>query len=253
MAVSITHTTVAVGGSDPTKEINAPEWNAAHSLAGLGTGVETALGLNVGDAGAVVVNGGALGTPSSGSAANLTGMPTAGLADGAVSYVKTTGIFSRVISDRQLANDANPNAYLEAAADTLTVAAATAYEFETLIEIEGQGATTRTTAFLFGGNATITSCFYHSMIFAGNANATATAQTTKFSNAATAQVLAGTNAAAATTIWIRGFISINGAGTLIPQIQFSADPTGTILSKAGTFFKATPVGSNVAVSQGAWA
>ena len=40
-----------------------------------GTGVVTALGVNVGSAGAVVVNGGALGTPSGGTATNLTGLP----------------------------------------------------------------------------------------------------------------------------------------------------------------------------------
>lgn len=38
-----------------------------------GTGVLTALGVNVGSAGAPVVNGGALGTPSSGTVTNLTG------------------------------------------------------------------------------------------------------------------------------------------------------------------------------------
>jgi len=40
-----------------------------------GTGVVTALGVNTGTAGAFVVNGGALGTPSSGTATNLTGLP----------------------------------------------------------------------------------------------------------------------------------------------------------------------------------
>lgn len=40
-----------------------------------GTGVQTALGVNVGSAGAFVVLGGALGTPSSGVATNLTGLP----------------------------------------------------------------------------------------------------------------------------------------------------------------------------------
>ena len=38
-----------------------------------GTGVVTALGVNTGTAGAFVVNGGALGTPSSGTVTNLTG------------------------------------------------------------------------------------------------------------------------------------------------------------------------------------
>jgi len=40
-----------------------------------GTAVLTALGVNVGSAGAFVVNGGALGTPSSGSLANCTALP----------------------------------------------------------------------------------------------------------------------------------------------------------------------------------
>jgi hypothetical protein len=45
------------------------------NVAGLGTNVETALTTAVGSAGAFVVNGGALGTPSSGIATNVTGLP----------------------------------------------------------------------------------------------------------------------------------------------------------------------------------
>jgi hypothetical protein len=44
-------------------------------VSGLGTGVATALAVNVGSAGAPVVNGGALGTPSSGTLTNATGLP----------------------------------------------------------------------------------------------------------------------------------------------------------------------------------
>jgi hypothetical protein len=46
----------------------------------LATGVNTALGVNVGSAGAFVVNGGALGTPSSGTLANASGLPISGIA-----------------------------------------------------------------------------------------------------------------------------------------------------------------------------
>lgn len=46
-----------------------------------GTGVETALGVNVGSAGAPVVNGGALGTPSSGTLTNCSGLPLSGVTD----------------------------------------------------------------------------------------------------------------------------------------------------------------------------
>ena len=47
----------------------------APSTTTTGTGVVTALGVNVGTAGAFVVNGGALGTPSSGTLTNATGLP----------------------------------------------------------------------------------------------------------------------------------------------------------------------------------
>lgn len=48
---------------------------AAPSTTTTGTGVVTALGVNTGTAGAFVVNGGALGTPSSGTLTNATGLP----------------------------------------------------------------------------------------------------------------------------------------------------------------------------------
>jgi len=52
---------------------------AVGSITGLGTGVATALAVNVGSAGAPVVNGGALGTPSSGTLTNCTDLPVAGI------------------------------------------------------------------------------------------------------------------------------------------------------------------------------
>lgn len=65
-----------------------------------GTGVATAFAINVGSAGAFVTNGGALGTPSSGNASNLTNIPAAnvtgsldlgtGTIRGAVSIESTT-------------------------------------------------------------------------------------------------------------------------------------------------------------------
>jgi hypothetical protein len=48
---------------------------ALGSITGLGTGVATALAINTGSAGAVVLFNGALGTPSSGTLTNATGLP----------------------------------------------------------------------------------------------------------------------------------------------------------------------------------
>lgn len=65
----------------------------APSTTTTGTGVLTALGVNAGSAGAFVVNGGALGTPSSGTLTNATGLPistgVSGLGTGVATFLAT--------------------------------------------------------------------------------------------------------------------------------------------------------------------
>lgn len=73
------------GASIPSGAVATVAWNgsdftviASKNLAlisGLGTNVATALAVAVGSAGAVVVNGGALGTPASGTLTNASGLP----------------------------------------------------------------------------------------------------------------------------------------------------------------------------------
>lgn len=241
---NLTGHVTSTGSTTSLGSFTVAQLNTAISDADVATGGGTATGTNTGNQ-TIALTGDVTGSG--------TGSFAATIANSAVTFVKTNGIFSRVITDVAIGNVNTAQTFLPAAADTLTVAGATAYDFEVLVELAGMGGTTRTTAFLFGGTASFTSCFYYSTIHGGVANAVATAQTTKYSAAATAQVLAATSTAASHTILIRGRISINGAGTIIPQIQFSADPTGTILCKAGSFFRAWEIGSNVIASQGAWA
>lgn len=66
---------------------------AIASVTGLGTGVATALAINVGTAGSFITNGGALGTPSSGTLTNATGLPistgVSGLGAGCATWLGT--------------------------------------------------------------------------------------------------------------------------------------------------------------------
>lgn len=68
-------TTPNLGTPSAATLTNATGLPISTGVSGLGTDVATALGVNVGTAGAFVVNGGALGTPSSGTLTNATGLP----------------------------------------------------------------------------------------------------------------------------------------------------------------------------------
>lgn len=68
-------TTPNLGTPSAATLTNATGLPISTGVSGLGTGVTTALGTNVGSAGSFVTNGGALGTPSSGTLTNASGLP----------------------------------------------------------------------------------------------------------------------------------------------------------------------------------
>lgn len=142
----------------------------------------------------------------------------------------------------------------------LTVAALTSYFFEADYTISNTGTTSHTWATLFGGTATFTSIAYTAMARTGTTSAaTITALSSLQAAAATAVVVtaASTSATEFVTVRLRGIMRINAAGTVIPQIQASAQPgaTGTpgVTVLAGSFFRLWPVGSNTVASVGNWA
>jgi len=85
---------------------------AVGGITGLGTGVATALAVNVGSAGAFIVNGGALGTPASGTVTNLTGTASININGTVGATTPTTGVFTIATLNTGLMPDANDGAYL---------------------------------------------------------------------------------------------------------------------------------------------
>lgn len=77
---------------------NATGLPVSSGISGLGTGVATALAVNVGTAGAFVVNGGALGTPSSGTVTNLTGTASININGTVGATTPTTGVFTTLVA-----------------------------------------------------------------------------------------------------------------------------------------------------------
>lgn len=202
-------------------------------------------------------NGAAPSAPASGKATLYTNTDKYAhfLNEAGYDHIELCALFtSNQSGDFTLANSASAQSPFAAANDVLTVPAATTYQFELLVQITGMGATTRTTALEFdAGSATLTSISYFGQIWTGAANAIASASGQLHAVAATAQVLNATVATAAATIMARGLVRINAAGTFIPQIKFSADPTGSLLSKKDSYFSMIPLGTNTVASVGPWA
>ena len=96
LATSPSFTTPNLGTPSAATLTNANGLPVATGISGLGTGVATALAVNVGSAGSFVVNGGALGTPSSGTVTNLTGTASININGTVGATTPTTGAFTTI-------------------------------------------------------------------------------------------------------------------------------------------------------------
>lgn len=188
-------------------------------------------------------------------------------AAGAVEYDGKVAYFSHVASSRgvlvakQIAtvqgsavaltnNITSAQSIFAAANDTLILAANTSYRFKARL-VFNTGSTSHTTAFGLGGTATFTSIHYNSLATSSAADTLATPQMRRVS-AATASILTAASTAVTTDILLEGVLRINGAGTIIPQVTFSAGPTGTCETAVNSFFEIEPIGTDTVAAIGNW-
>lgn len=127
--------------------------------------------------------------------------------------------------------------------DIFTVEGSSTYLFEGEYFITKSG-TTCTTAMLFAlaGGASITSMKYVAIAQNVAVNTTGATHGSAWVNQAASTVI---NATASTDLYIKfsGIIRTNAAGTIAPQIQFSAAPTSPVMV-ADSFIKFTRIGTN---------
>ena len=143
----------------------------------------------------------------------------------------------------------------------VTLSSSTIYAFEAYYVLtKTAGATSHTIGLGFGGTSTFNNITWQGPVnwLAGSSNPVGitNAPQTIYSNVATNTTASAALANAAVYYYtlIRGTMSINAGGTVIPRYTLSAAPGGAYTTAAGSYFLIYPIGaagSNVSV--GSWA
>lgn len=143
----------------------------------------------------------------------------------------------------------------------VNLSASTVYAFDSVVALsKSAGTTSHNISILFGGTATLNNISYLALHYYSTVSQTENAATTPgrqyFVSVATATTLivGSTSATAFFNVRMTGTVSINAAGTFIPQYILSAAPGGAYTTAAGSYFAIYPIGtagSNVSV--GTWA
>ena len=159
--------------------------------------------------------------------------------------VNAADMYSVVASDFTLSAALGVQSCFPTTGDVWTVAANTLYEVEGNYIMTTGTTTTKTTAIAFA--LTTATVNYVSLNVQGwNAvpNTVATAQGTVQMTQVGSVVITATATTAGVGIYFKGMISVGTGGQITPQINFSANPGGTNLMKAGSYIKFRRLGPN---------
>jgi hypothetical protein len=107
---------------------------------------------------------------------------------------------------------------------------------------------------LFALTGTINSIRYSADTTVGLNSGTLAVSRTQATAATAVTVTGAAPGGAATnfTVYLRGVVRTNAAGTLTPQFQFSGTPGSAPVVQANSFFRLVPMGSATVTSLGAW-
>lgn len=140
------------------------------------------------------------------------------------------------------------------ASGTITLPASTSYFMEAVYFItRTAGTTSHTLRTLFALGGTLTSIAYIAETTSTTGNALGTVSRI-YATAATITTVtaASTSATENITVFIKGVVRTNTAGTFTPQIRYSAAPGGAPTILANSYLRLIPIGTNTVASVGNW-
>lgn len=140
------------------------------------------------------------------------------------------------------------------ASGTITLPASTSYFMEAVYLItRTAGTTSHTLRTLFALGGTLTSIAYIAETTSTTGNALGTVSRI-YATAATITTVtaASTSATENITVFIKGVVRTNTAGTFTPQIRYSAAPGGAPTILANSYLRLIPIGTNTVASVGNW-
>lgn len=139
----------------------------------------------------------------------------------------------------------------------VSLSASTVYEFEIMYALQKTvGTTSHTISINFGGTATFNNIAYLSQAAVGTTFISTDNMKGSFIQTAAATTISSAqiSATVAFEIILKGTVSVNAAGTFIPQYTLSAAPGGAYSTLTGSYMKIAPIGASGAnTSVGTWA
>lgn len=153
-------------------------------------------------------------------------------------------LYSRLLGDSALTGSTSAQTIFPDTQNTFTLEANTTYEFEGFLYITA-GTTSHTKSLSWDVNGSgLTTYFFNYQTMCWNLGAGSNIATQATANVQNmnATNISGTVTVNTSNIQIKGMISTNAGGTITPMLTFSADPTGTILLRAGSYLKFTKIG-----------
>jgi len=152
-------------------------------------------------------------------------------------------LYKLLTADGNLVNDANPQPWF-ASSGAVAVEAATLYWMRGRVHVTKN--TTASLGFSFGGTASLSGVWYRVLSRVGLIVTTGTGPAAGLVETASNTLVVQSTTGTATDLWvdIDGHILINGAGTIIPQLTFSAAPGASQFIKAGAAFSLIKLPSN---------